>query len=69
MGLLSFLFGGKKPAQPQQTGGGGLLAVPTGATQQSYRDYAESCMMKGQQPMPMADWMKQQQLPPPQPQK
>lgn len=69
MGLLSFLFGGSKPAQPQpQPQGGGLLSVPTGATQQAYKDYAETCMVKGQQPMSMADWMKAQQAQP-QPQK
>lgn len=59
MGLLSFLFGGSQQPQPVQPAGGGLLT--TGNQQQSYRDYAEQCMVKGQQPMPMADWMKAQQ--------
>jgi hypothetical protein len=27
----------------------------------SYRDYAEQEMMKGRQPLPLADWQKQQQ--------
>jgi len=59
MGLLSFLFGDKKPQQPQPAGG--LLSVPKGTDQQAYKDYAEMCMTKGQSPMSFADWQKQQQ--------
>ena len=63
MGLLSFLFGSKQP-QPQQAApqpSGGLLSVPKGTDQQAYKDYAEQCMMKGQQPMSFADYMKSRQ--------
>ena len=59
MGLLDFILG-RKP-QPQPNAGPGILAVPKGTTQQSYQDYAEMQMTKGQQPLSMADWLKQQQ--------
>ena len=58
MGLLDF-FSSKPKPQPQQQPGG-LLNVPSGNQQQAYKDYAESCMMKGHQPLPFADWQKQQ---------
>jgi hypothetical protein len=63
MGLLSFLFGSKQPQpqQPQTQPAGGLLSVPKGTDQQAYKDYAEQCMMKGQQPMSFADYMKSKQ--------
>lgn len=66
MGLLSFLFGSKP--QPQQPQGNGLLSVPTGNQQQAYKDYAEQMMMKGQQPLSFADYMKAQQAKQQQPQ-
>lgn len=55
MGLLDILFG-KKP-QPS----GGLLNVPSGTTQQRYKDYAEQAMVKGEPVLPFAEWQKQQQ--------
>jgi hypothetical protein len=62
MGLLDFFS--KKPAPVQAPQPGGLLGqVPTGQQQMSYRDYAEQEMMKGRQPMPLADWQKAQQAP------
>ena len=63
MGLLDFFSSKPKPAQPKPSGG--LLNVPTGNQQQAYKDYAEQCMMKGHQPLPFADWQKQQAAPPP----
>jgi len=67
MGLLSFLFGGSKPAPqpaPQQPAGG-LLSVPSGVTQKAYQDYCIDAQSNGQQPMAFADWAKQQQAKPP----
>ena len=61
MGLLDFILGRKPPVQSQPNAGPGILAVPKGTTQQSYQDYAEMQMTKGQQPLSMADWLKQQQ--------
>ena len=59
MGLLDF-FSSKPKPQPQQQPSG-LLGVPSGQTQMSYKQYAENEMMKGRQPMPMQDWVKAQQ--------
>ncbi len=59
MGLLDFFSSKPKPAAPAQPSG--LLGVPSGQTQMSYKDYAEQEMMKGRQPMPMQDWVKAQQ--------
>lgn len=62
MSLLDFFFGKKAapqqpaPQPPQQ----GFLGVPSGGTQQAYKDYAEQSMVKGQQPLSFADWYKQQ---------
>ena len=66
MGLLSFLFGSKSQPQQAPAQPGGLLSAPTGNQQQAYKDYAEQCMVKGQQPMSFADYMKAQQAKPPQ---
>jgi hypothetical protein len=60
MGLLDF-FSSKPKPKPVQPSGGLLGNVPTGQQQMSYRDYAEQEMMKGRQPLPHADWQKQQQ--------
>jgi len=58
MGLLDFFS--KKPA-PAPTPPGGLLGqIPVG---QSYRQYQEDQMMKGQTPMSLEDWQKAQQPP------
>lgn len=57
MGLLDFFS--KKPAPVQATPG--LLGqVPTGQQQMSYKDYAEQEMMKGNQPLTLPEWQKQQ---------
>lgn len=60
MGLLDFLTGKKPQPSPAPQPGGLLGTVPTGQQQMSYRDYAEQEMMKGRQPMSLADWQKAQ---------
>ena len=56
MGLLDFFSSKPKPVTPPQPGG--LLGqIPAG---QNYRQYQEEQMMKGQTPLSLADWQKQQ---------
>lgn len=64
IGDLLMRMAGHKPA-PQQPQAGPV--VPTGQTQQSYREYAMDAMMKGQQPLPLPQWQAQQQQPAPPP--
>ncbi len=53
MGLLDF-FTSKAP-QP---------ATDALTTRQAYLDHVEQAQVKGQQPLPYAEWLKQQKAPP-----
>lgn len=60
IGDLLMRMAGKSP-QPQPQAAPNGPVVPTGQTQQSYREYAMDQMMKGQQPLPQDQWLAQQQ--------
>lgn len=62
MGLLDFIFGAKKPVQPQPQPQGGLLGTAKTAMseRQRYLQYQEDVAAKGEQPLSLAEWRKAQ---------